>query len=46
MTDSCEHAAEQKEPWSDWLVQRVFSGKLTVTHSDSTNPLQVWGAFL
>lgn len=37
---------EKKEPWSDWLVQRVFSGKLTLTQSDSTNPLQVWGAFL
>jgi 8-oxo-dGTP diphosphatase len=38
--------AETKEPWSDWLVQRVFSGKLTLTQSDSTNPLQSDGAFL
>jgi ADP-ribose pyrophosphatase YjhB (NUDIX family) len=38
--------AETKEPWSDWLVQRVFSGKLTLTRSDSTNPLQSKGAFL
>lgn len=38
--------AETKEPWSDWLVQRVFSGKLTLTRRDSTNPLQSKGAFL
>jgi len=37
---------EIKEPWSDWLVQRVFSGTLTLTRSDSTNPLQANGAFL
>jgi ADP-ribose pyrophosphatase YjhB (NUDIX family) len=38
--------SEQKEPWSEWLVRRVFSGKLTLTHGDSTNPLQARGAFL
>jgi mutator protein MutT len=38
--------AETKEQWSDWLVQRVFSGQLTLTRSDSTNPLQSKGAFL
>ncbi len=38
--------SETKEPWLDWLVQRVFLGKLTLTHSDSTNPLQASGAFL
>jgi 8-oxo-dGTP diphosphatase len=37
---------EAKEPWSDWLVRRVFAGEFTVTRSDSTNPLQEWGAFL
>ena len=38
--------AEMKEPWSQWLVQRVFAGSLTLTHSDATNPLQPKGAFL
>jgi ADP-ribose pyrophosphatase YjhB (NUDIX family) len=38
--------AEMKEPWSNWLVQRVFSGRLTLTRSDSTNPLQSRGSFL
>jgi mutator protein MutT len=37
--------SEKKEPWSDWLVHRVFSGKLTPTRSDSTNPLKSIGAF-
>ena len=37
---------EMKEPWSQWLVERVFAGRLTLTRSDSTNPLQPKGAFL
>ena len=37
---------ERREPWSDWLVRRVFGGKVTLTHSDSTNPLETQGAFL
>jgi len=37
---------EKKEPWSDWLAQRVFAGRVTLAQSDSTNPLQVWGSFL
>ena len=37
---------ETKEPWSQWLVQRIFAGRLTLTRSDSTNPLQPKGAFL
>ena len=38
--------SEAKEPWTDWLVRRVFAGKLALTHSDPTNPLQAKGAFL
>ena len=38
--------AEVKEPWSNWLVQRLFSGALALICSDSTNPLQSKGAFL
>jgi mutator protein MutT len=38
--------AEPKEPWSAWLVQRVFSDELTLIRSASTNPLQPKGAFL
>jgi len=37
---------EKKEPWSDWLVRRVFAGAFMLTRSDSTNPLQTRGAFL
>lgn len=37
---------ELKEPWSDWLVQRVFAGRFTLTRGDPTNPLQSRGAFL
>jgi 8-oxo-dGTP diphosphatase len=37
---------EPKEPWSDWLVRRLFAGALTVTRIDSTNPLQASGSFL
>jgi hypothetical protein len=38
--------SEPMEPWSDWLVRRVFAGSVTVTPCDLTNPLQVHGAFL
>ena len=38
--------AEPKEPWSDWLVRRLFSGALTVIRNDGTNPLRAAGSFL
>jgi 8-oxo-dGTP diphosphatase len=38
--------AELKEPWSDWLVRRVFAGDVSVTSVDASNPLQVSGSFL
>lgn len=34
------------EPWSDWLIRRVFAGAITITYTDPTNPLQEHGAFL
>lgn len=37
---------EPKEPWSDWLIRRWFSGTVTVTRIDQTNPLQSAGSFL
>jgi len=37
---------EPKEPWSDWLIRRLFAGTLTVTRIDDTNPLQASGSFL
>jgi ADP-ribose pyrophosphatase YjhB (NUDIX family) len=37
---------EPKEPWSDWLVRRLFAGALTVTRVDASNPLQTFGSFL
>jgi 8-oxo-dGTP diphosphatase len=38
--------AEPAEPWSEWLVRRLFAGALTVTRIDDTNPLQAAGSFL
>ena len=38
--------AEPKEPWSDWLIRRLFAGALTVTRIDDTNPLHRSGSFL
>jgi ADP-ribose pyrophosphatase YjhB (NUDIX family) len=37
---------EPMEPWSDWLIRRVFAGEITVTYADPLNPLQKHGAFL
>jgi ADP-ribose pyrophosphatase YjhB (NUDIX family) len=31
---------EPMEPWSDWLVRRVFAGRFTLTAGDPSNPLQ------
>lgn len=38
--------AEPVEPWSDWLIRRVFAGEVAITYSSSTNPLQKHGAFV
>jgi 8-oxo-dGTP diphosphatase len=37
---------EKKEPWSEWLMRRLFAGALTVTPGNPTNPLQTFGSFL
>jgi 8-oxo-dGTP diphosphatase len=37
---------EPKEPWSDWLVQRIFAGRFTLACSDAKNPLGAQGSFL
>ncbi len=37
---------EPVEPWSNWLIRRVFAGEIAVKLADRTNPLQVHGAFL
>ena len=37
---------EPMEPWSDWLIRRVFAGRYTLTRIDPTNPLQPGAAFL
>ncbi len=38
--------AEPVEPWTDWLVRRVFAGDVVITYSNQENPLQVHGAFV
>ncbi len=38
--------SEPLEPWSEWLVRRVFSGEVTITPQNEANPLQLHGAFL
>jgi 8-oxo-dGTP diphosphatase len=35
-----------REPWSDWLIRRVFAGSYTLTTADPGNPLHHDGAFL
>ena len=37
---------EPVEPWSNWLVRRVFAGEIVITHTNTTNPLQKHGAFV
>jgi 8-oxo-dGTP diphosphatase len=39
-------AIESMEPWSEWIVRRVFAGDVSVTPARSENPLQSHGAFL
>jgi ADP-ribose pyrophosphatase YjhB (NUDIX family) len=41
-----EVLSEPLEPWSHWLAQRIFAGRYTVTHADSSNPLRSSGSFL
>lgn len=41
-----EELKEPVEPWSNWLVRRVFAGRFTLTQSDPTNPLRDRGTFL
>lgn len=38
--------AEPIEPWSNWLIRRVFAGEVEVIHSTATNPLQRRGSFV
>ena len=37
---------EPMEPWSDWLIRRVFASRYTLTRIDPTSPLQPGAAFL
>ncbi|MBT5030997.1 MAG: NUDIX hydrolase [Proteobacteria bacterium] len=41
-----ESLNEPKEPWSEWLIRKVYSGNFTATMNDPTNPLQHDGTFL
>ena len=54
-TDAAEYFAlpdldalgEPIEPWSGWLVRRVFAGEVKIIHSTATtNPLQRRGSFV
>jgi 8-oxo-dGTP diphosphatase len=38
--------AEPIEPWSNWLVRRVFAGRYTLTPAATDSPLQSHGAFV
>lgn len=37
---------EPMEPWSGWLIRRVFAGEVEAIHSTATNPLQRRGSFV
>lgn len=37
---------EMKEPWSNWLLQRIFTGNFTVIRGVAANPLRSKGSFL
>ena len=37
---------EPIEPWSDWLVRRVFAGRFTLVRTDPSNPLHAGGTCL
>ena len=37
---------EPIEPWSEWLVRRVFVGTTTLIRNDSTNPFPAGLCFL
>jgi 8-oxo-dGTP diphosphatase len=37
---------EPMEPWSDWLVRRVFAGRFTLTVCDASNPLHGGDTYL
>jgi len=37
---------EPVEPWSEWLLRRVFAGSVTVVSSTPENPRQQRGAFI
>ena len=41
-----EELNEPLEPWSNWLIRRVFARKIRVTYPDPTSPLRPSGAFL
>lgn len=44
--DELNVLAEPMEPWSDWLVRRVFAGRFTLIECDPSNPLHADGTFL
>lgn len=41
-----EALSDPKEPWSEWLIRRVFSDDYTLILNDATNPLKHQGTFL
>lgn len=45
-SQALEALTEPTEPWSTWLIRRVFAGKFRATAPDPTSPLQPSGAFL
>lgn len=44
--DMLDRLDEPVEPWSAWLVRRVFAGRFTLTGCDASNPLHEPGTYL
>jgi 8-oxo-dGTP diphosphatase len=45
-SEELDRLGEPLEPWSNWLIRRVFEGRFTLTLPDPSNPLQHDGSYL
>ena len=44
--EALNELTEPVEPWSNWLIRRVFSGDVHVSYPDAASPLRPDGAYL